>query len=212
MRFKLAAFFILVTLPVSAVILDRVAITVNKDLIKDSDINRDLLATQLLNGDPPDLSLSARKKDAAHLIDQIFIREEIRVGAYPTATMQEAEAELDRIEKERFKSKAQFDATLKRYQISVPDLREQFRWQLTVLRFIDARFRPAVLITDEQVGKYYTDHLAQLKKQNPKGEEDDLKSDARDILTGEQVNKLLFDWLDQRRHDAKVKYLEESLA
>ena len=91
-------------------------------------------------------------------------------------------------------------------------MREQFRWQLTVLRFIDSRFRPAVLLTDEQVNKYYNQHLAQLKKQNPKGSEDDLKSDARDILTGEQVNKLLFAWLDQRRRDAKVLYLEDSLA
>lgn len=212
MRFKLAALLFFAVSPVFPVILDRVAITVNKDLIKDSDINRDLLATQMLNGDAPDVSLAARKKDASHLIDQIFIREEIRVGAYPTATMQEAEAELDRIQKDRFKSNAQFEAALKRYQLSVPDLREQFRWQLTVLRFIDARFRPAVLITDEQVDKYFKDHLVQLKKQNPKGDDDDLKSDARDILTGEQVNKLLFDWLDQRRRDAKVKYLEESLA
>ena len=38
------------------VMIDRVAITVNQDLIKDSDINRDLLATQMLNGDAPDLS------------------------------------------------------------------------------------------------------------------------------------------------------------
>jgi len=212
MRSQLAALLLFVTPLAFPVILDRVAITVNKDLIKDSDINRDLLATQLLNGDAPNISLAERKKDAAHLIDQIFIREEIRVGAYPIATMQDAEAELDRIEKERFKSKAEFDATLKRYHLSEPDLREQFRWQLTVLRFIDARFRPAVLITDDQLDKYYKQHLAQLKKQNPKGEEDDLKSDARDILTGEQVNKLLFAWLDQRRHDAKVKFLEESLA
>jgi peptidyl-prolyl cis-trans isomerase SurA len=210
MRFKLAAVYLLGSLAFP-VIIDRVAITVNKDLIKDSDINRDLLATQLLNGDAPNLSPAARKKDAAHLIDQVFIREEIRVGAYAIATMEEAEAELDGLEKERFKTKSEFNAALKRYQLSEPDLREQFRWQLTVLKFIDTRFRPAVLITDEQVDAYYKQHMAQLKKQNPKGEEDDLKSDARDILTGDQVNKLLFDWLDQRRHDAKVHYLEAPL-
>lgn len=212
MRLKLAFLPLLAASLASPVILDRVAITVNKDLIKDSDINRDLLATQLLNGDAPDLSLAARKKDAAHLIDQVFIREEIRVGAYPIATEQEAQAQLDQLEKERFKTKAEFAAALKRYKLSEPDLREQFRWQLTVLRFIDARFRPAVLITDDEVDKYYQQHLRELRKQNPKGGEDDLKSDARDILTGEQVNKLLFAWLDQRRKDAKVVYLEETLA
>ena len=212
MRLRMAALFVLATAAVFPAVIDRIAITVNSDLIKDSDIDRDLEATEMLNGDPFSLSLNARKKTAAHLIDQVFIREEIRVGSYPIATMQDAEAELDQLEKQRYRNRADFEAALKRYHLSEPDLREQFRWQLTVLKFIDARFRPAVLITDDQVDRYYQQHLSQLKKQNPKGEEDDLKSDAREILTGEQVNKLLFAWLDQRRHDAKVQYLEESLA
>lgn len=212
MRLQLTAVTLVMAGLAFPVLIDRVAITVNTDLIKDSDINRDLLATQLLNGDPPNLSLAARKKDAAHLIDQVFIREEIRVGAYPIATTEEAKDELDRLAKQRFKDTASFDAALKRYRLTEPDLLEQFRWQLTVLHFIDARFRPAVLIPDEQVDKYYRQNLATLKRQNPKGNEDDLKSDARDILTGEQVNKLLFAWLDQHRNNAKVRYLEESLA
>ena len=59
-----------------------------------------------------------------------------------------------------------------------------------------------MLITDEAVEKYYSQHRAQLKSQ----------SDAREILTNEQVNKLLFEWLDQHRKDAKVRYLEAGLA
>jgi len=192
--------------------LDRISVVVNLDLIKASDINRDLLATQLLNGDPPDLSLAARKKDAAHLIDQVFIREEIRAGAYPIASDEDADKELAQLISDRYKTRADFDAALKRYKLSEPDLREQFRWQMTVLRFIDARFRPAVLITDQAVDKYYAQHLAALKKQNPKGNEENLKADAKEILTSDAVNKLLFDWLDQHRHDAKVRYLDGSLA
>lgn len=211
MRFRLAALYLVAACIGSPVIIDRVAITVDRDLIKDSDIERDLLATQMENGEAPDISSAARKKDAAHLIDQVFIREEIRVGDYPIAKMKDAQDAVDRLVKQRYSSGAEFYAALKRYRLTEADLREQFRWQLTVLQFIDSRFRPAVLITDEQVDKYYMQHLATLKKQNPKGSEDDLKSDARDILTGEQVNKLLFAWLDQRRSDAKVRYLEESL-
>jgi prophage tail gpP-like protein len=212
MRFQIAALYLTAASLAFPVVIDQIAITVNNDLIKDSDINRDLLATQMLNGDAPNLSLAARKKDADHLIDQVFIRHEIRVGDYPVATVQEADEQLDQLIKQRFRSQAQFNSALERYQLTEPDLREQFRWQLTVLRFIDARFRPAVLITDEQVDKYYQQHLAELRRRNPKGSEDDLKTDARSILTGEQVNRLLFAWLDQQRHDAKVHYLEASLA
>jgi len=212
MTIRFAALYLAVASLASAVVIDRIAVIVNSDLIKSSDINRDLLATQMLNGDPPNLSLAARRKDAAHLIDQVFIREEISAGAYPTATNDEANKPLDQLISDRYKTRADFDAALKRYQLTEPDLREQFRWQLSVLRFIDARFRPAVLITDQQVDKYYAQHLAQLKKQNPKGTEENLKSDAREILTQDAVNKLLFAWLDQHRHDAKVRYLEGGLA
>lgn len=211
MRLRIAAILFLAVPIARPVLIDRIAITVNKDLIKDSDINRELLATQLLNGDAPSLALSERKKAAAHLIDQVFIREEIRVGNYPIASIEDATAQVGLLEKQHYKTKAAFASALKRYKLSEPDLQEQFRWQLTVLRFIDGRFRPAVLITDDQVNKYYSQHRAELKKQNPKAGEEDLKANARDILTGEQVNKLLFAWLDQRRHDAKVVYLEESL-
>jgi hypothetical protein len=190
------------SLLLNAVEIDAIAVVVNTDLIKDSDINRDLLATQMLNGDPPSLTAAARKKDAAHLIDQVFIREEIRDGAYPIATEDQADKELNQLIADRYKTHAELDAALKRYHLTEPDLREQFRWQLTVLNFIDARFRPAVLITDEAVNKYFSQHRAQVKSE----------SDARDILTNEQVNKLLFEWLDQHRKNAKVRYLEAGLA
>ncbi len=187
------------------------SVTYTRVACKASDINRDLLATQLVNSEPPNLSLAERKKDAAHLIDQVFIREEIRVGDYPAATAEQASKEVDQLIKERYKSKSDFEAALKKYQLSEPDLLEQFRWQLTVLAFIDARFRPAVLINDEEIQKYYQQHLTQLKKQNPKGSEANLKSDAREILTDDAVNKLLFDWLDQHRQNAKITYLERAL-
>ncbi len=212
MRLRLAAFLFLACAAAQPVIIDKIAITVNNDLIKDSDIDRDLRTTQLLNGDTPNTSPEERKKDAAHLIDQVFIREEIRAGAYPIATTQEAEAELNQVIKDRFRTPVALQAALKRYHLTEPDLREQFRWQLTVLRFIDARFRPAVLIADPEVDKYYRQHLAELRKHNPKGSVADLKADARNILTGEQVNKLLFAWLDDQRKTAKIRYLEESLA
>lgn len=196
-----------------AVIIDRVAIVVDSDeIIKDSDIIRDLHATEFLNGEQPSASLAQRKKTAAHLIDQVFIRQEIRIADYPIATTEEANQQLEALQKQRFKSEAALRDSLKKYDLTLPDLREQFRWQLTVLQFIDARFKPAVLITDEAVDQYYRAHLTDLRKQNPKASEEELRSQARDTLTGEQVNKLFFAWLDQHRHDAKVRFLEETLS
>ena len=196
-----------------AVIIDRVAIVVDSsDIIKDSDITRDLHATEFLNGEPPNTSLAELKKTAAHLIDQVFIRQEIRIADYPIATTEEANQQLNELQKQRFKTEAALRDNLKKYDLTLPDLREQFRWQLTVLQFIDARFKPAVIVSDEEVDKYYQTHLSQLRKQNPKASEEDLRSAARETLVAEQVNKLFFAWLDQHRHDAKVRFLEQRLS
>ncbi len=212
MKRRLLVVFILQS-ALFAAILDRVAIVVDQDdIIKDSDIVRDLHATEFLNGEPPSATPAERKKTASHLIDQVFIRQEIRIGDYPIATTEEANQQLEQLEKQRFHSEAALTADLSKYDLTLPDLREQFRWQLTVLDFIDARFKPAVLITEDSVDQYYKAHLPQLRKDNPKATEAQLREAARDTLTEEQVNKLFFAWLDQHRHDAKIRFLEEKLS
>lgn len=196
-----------------AVIIDRIAVVVGNSIVKDSDIERDIRVTGFLNGDPLNLGAVARKRTASHLVDQIFIRREIMIGDYPTATLQEADQQLDELKKERFRTSAAFEQALRRYGISALDLRSHFQWQLTVLRFIDVRFKPAILVTDEEVAKYYAAHKAEFAKKHPgKAALEDVQDEIRDLLTGERVNELFFAWLDDQRKNAKIQYREASLA
>jgi hypothetical protein len=194
-----------------AVIIDRIAIIVGNSVIKDSDIDRDIRITGFLDAEPLDFSAAARKASAGRLVDQVFIRREIRIGDYPTATLQEADQQLAALRKQRYRSNQAFQEALQRYRLSDLDLRAQFQWQLTVLRFIDARFKPAVLLTDEEIDKYRREHAAALAREHPNAPEEELRSDIRDVLTGERVNKLFFAWLDQQRQDTKIQYREENL-
>jgi hypothetical protein len=204
---------LLMPLVACPVIIDRIAIVVGNSIIKDSDIDRDIRVTDFLNNEPVNLSPAARKQAANRLIDQIFIRREIDLGDYPTATLQDADRQLDRLKKQRFKSNAQFEQALHRYGLSELDLRTQLQWQLTVLRFIDVRFKPAVLVTEDQIEKYYRDHSTALRRANPgKSSLDDLRETIRDILQGERVNQQLNAWLDEQRKDSKIQFREESLA
>jgi hypothetical protein len=196
---------------VCAVIIDRIAVVVGNSIIKDSDIERDIRATSFLDGQPLDLSTQKRKEAVTHLIDQIFIRKEIQVGSYPVATLQEADAQLDRLKKQRFKTEAAFEQVLKRYGLTDLELRTQFQWQLTVLKYIDARFKPAVLVADDEIEKYYRQHAAALQRQYPGTSLDDLRDHIREILTAEGVNQQFFAWLDEQRGNTKIRYLEESL-
>jgi hypothetical protein len=195
-----------------AVIIDRIAVRVGNAIIKDSDIDRIVRVTEFLNDEPLDLSNKARRDAAKRLIDQAFIRQEIRVGGYPRAGWDEADEQIAKLKKDRYKTPAAFDQALKQYGLVEPDLRFEFQWQLTVLQFIDLRFRPAVLVKDEEVEQYYRDHLAALRKANPDVSSPDvLKEKAREILVGERVNQLFFAWLDDHRKDGKVEITEASL-
>ena len=82
---------------------------------------------------------------------------------------------------------------------------------MTVLKFVDARFKPAVLVTDDEIEKYYREHTNALKRQYPGKSLDDLHERIRDILIGEGVNQQFFAWLDDQRKSSKIQYLEESL-
>lgn len=211
MGVRITCMLFAIALVLPAVIIDRIAIVVRNSIIKDSDINRDIRVTDFLNGRPLNFSASARKEAADRLIAQALIRREIRLGDYPMATLQDADEQLDSLESERFKTQAALDRALERYGLTELDLRTQFQWQLTVLRFIDLRFKPAVMVTDQEADAYYREHEAELRHDHPKQSLDELKSDARDVIVGERVNKLFFDWLNQQRGDTKIVFHEASL-
>jgi hypothetical protein len=194
------------------VIIDRIAVRVGDGIIKDSDIDRNIRVTEFLNDQPLNLGNKERREACQRLIDQAFIRREIQLGDYPRATWQEADQQLAKLEKQRYKTDAAMQNAIHRYGLVEPDLRFEFHWQLTVLRFIDQRFKPAVLVTDEEIQKYYSEHRAALLRANPgKSSLDDLRDQIRDILAGEKVNEQFFAWLDDQRKSNKVVFYEESL-
>ncbi len=202
MAARLLFLFVLASCLLPGVIIDRIAIIVEDSIVKDSDISRDLRVANFLNSAPLDLSEQARRTAANRLIDQIFIRKEIQIGDYPFASPQQANRELDQLVKDRFKSEGALQETLKSYGITAPDLRSHFLWQLTVLRFIDARFKPAVLVTDDDVEKYYNEHETAFKRKYPgKSSLDDVRGEIEDVLTGQRVNKLFFAWLDEQEEE-----------
>jgi hypothetical protein len=196
----------------AAAIIDQIAIVIGKSIIKDSDIDRDLRVTEFLNGDPLDVSNAARKKAANRLIDQVFIRREIELGDYPNASWQQTDEQLDKLTRQKYRTQAAFEQALRRYGVSPIDLRTQLQWQLTILTFIDIRFKPAVQVTDEEIEKYYAGHAAALRREHPgKSTLDDVREEIRNIIAGEKENQQFFGWLDEQRKDAKIQYLEASL-
>lgn len=197
----------------SATIIDRVAVVVNKNIVKDSDIERDIRLVSFMNGQKPVSDPATRKEAANRLVDQDFIRTEITMGEYPQPAPSAVDQMLAQTVKSRFTSQQQFEASLRSYGLTEAELKRYLRWQLTVLQFIDVRFRPAVLVSDEDIQKYYDEHLAELSREHPNQPHtlEALRDEIEQTLTGERVNDQFYAWLAERRKAAKIEFHEEGL-
>ena len=152
MNSRLAALLSFGILLSGAVVVDRVAIIVGKRVVKTSDLERDLRVSQFLNRQPLDLSPATRRKVADRLITQELIHQEVMNGGYSRPTEKDVDAFVQKLKHDRFSnSDTQFRSALARYGLTEAELLHYLLWQLTVLRFIDERFRPGVLVTDEDV-------------------------------------------------------------
>jgi hypothetical protein len=78
---------------------------------------------------------------------------------------------------------------------------------LTVLRFIDERFRPSVLVTDEDVRDYYEKHRAELQKAYPKSNTmEALTPKIQEIISGELVNQRFEEWIEETKRRTRIEF------
>ena len=192
--------------------LDRMAVIVGKHVIKTSDIDWDLRVTQFLNRQPLALTPPAKRQSAERLIDQELIRQEIVSGNYKRPPDSEAAALLNNLRRDRYGgSDVKMREELQRYGITEDQLRAQLLWQLTVLRFIDQRFRPAVIVTDDEVHAYYTKHLPELRRQYPGDDSfEALEPRVRSLLEGQRINENFEQWLAEARKNYRIEYRQEA--
>jgi len=192
-----------------ATMLDRIAVVVGNHAIKTSDIDRDLRVTAFLNGEALDLGPQAKKQAADRLVDQQIIHDELQSGDYRRPSPEEVDAFVRGVIKQRFHSDEQYESALSRYGLTDAELRRALAWQLTVLKFIDARFRPAILVTDTDVESYYQQHKAELMRQYPRLTTlAALTPKIRETLQGERINQEFFSWLADQRKERHIEYMQ----
>jgi hypothetical protein len=190
------------------VVIDRIAVVAGKHVIKLSDIERDLRLTNFLNREPLAINAQSKRKAAERLVDQAVIRDEIATGGYTRATDADAAGMLQQIRKDRYSaSDARLRQALTQYGLTEDELRAELLWQLTVLRFIEQRFRPGVLVSDEDLRAYYDQHLSDLKRQYPRDNTfESLEAKIRASIEGERINEQFEQWLEGARRRDRVEF------
>lgn len=195
-----------------AEIVDRVAVTVGHSVITLSEVKLQAAVTALIEGASPKLDAVALRLAANRRIEQALLRREMVLGGYEPAAPEAAQSVLASLKRDRFGGdEAAYRRALADYGVSEDDLLEQLQWQVTLLRFIELRFRPGVQITSEEVAAYYEEtFLPSWSGAAPPPALEDVAQRIETLLASERVNQLMDRWLNATRAQLDIVFREEA--
>jgi hypothetical protein len=196
----------------SAEIIDRIVITVANQVITQSQIDDELRVTAFLNRDKVDLTADARKQAAGRLIEQALIRREMDLSHYPLPELSDAGESLHSL-KAMYSSETDFQNALQGSSVTVDDLTRRLWWQLTLLRFIDYRFRPGIQIPAADVQAYYRQQVSEWEQKGTKPIPtlEESRDQIEEILTQNRIDQALEQWIKDTRNQVTITYLDPAL-
>jgi len=192
--------------------IDRIAATLDGQAITTSQILEDLRVAAFLNGEKPEFGAAARRGMADRLIEQLLVLREMELTRYPGPSAAEIAEPLRQV-RARLPEEAQFQRELAAYKLTGQQLENALRRQVTLLRFIDLRFRPEVQVQESEVMQYYeTVFLPEIRKKGiaPDPTYDDVRIECEEALTARLVDKRVDRWLTEARARARIDYDEDA--
>ncbi len=195
-----------------AEIIDQIAVTIDQSAITSSQIVEEIRVTAFINGDRPDLGPAGRRRTADRLIEQTLVLREMDLTRFPKPGAADVQAALKQV-KSRFQGQQDFENALAAAAISAKQLEDALLRQITLLRFIDLRFRPEVQLQENDVLEYYDKVFVPALHAKgitavPSFEE--AHAQCEEALTGELVNKRVDAWLKDARARARITYVEDA--
>jgi peptidyl-prolyl cis-trans isomerase SurA len=200
---------------VERVVLDRVVAVVNGDLILESELDEEarMAAFQPF----ADRTAVTREQLVERLIDRDLILQQIRLQ--PQAQIMDAQVDAElRVLRKNIPECAAYgcetDAGWGKFVaaqgFTAEELRERWRQRMEVLRFVEARFRMGIRISQTEMDAYYKGTLvpAYEKERVTPPAEAAIADRIQEILLQQQVDKLLDDWLTSLRAEGSVKIVK----
>jgi hypothetical protein len=200
----------MMTLAASAAVIDRVAVSVGTEAITESEIEREIRITALLNTETPDLSPASKHKAAERLVEQALIRREIELSRYPTPEMSDIEKTLDQIKSIRFGGEKGFQQALGGLGLTEDDVKRQLLWQTTLLRFVEMRFRPGVHVTEEDIREYFDKEIRPITANGSGVSLEDYRDRIEQAISGQRADKELDAWMKEARSRTRIVYHPEA--
>jgi hypothetical protein len=187
-----------------AEVIDRIAVSVGNQVITTSDIDTALRVTALFNGAPLDFSPANKRATADRLVEQRLIQKELEDSKYPVPDAAAAAPQWEDFHK------THTEQQIAAYGLTDQEIKDALLWQLTLLRFIEVRFRPGVQVSNADIQDYFE------KVVKPAAEAsgdpaslDDYRARIETTLTGERTDQEADNWLKEARKRTHIVYHEE---
>lgn len=199
--------------PLRAEIVDRIAITVGRQVITELQLDEELRVTAFQNHQPIARDVRTRRAAGGRLIEQLLVKREMELSHYPLPEPAEIDKFMEQV-RNAFPAGTNFDATLREYDLTETVLREHLSMQLTALQFIEFRFRPDLGVSPTDIENYYQRELLTWKAEHP-GQRPPTLADSqesiRKLLAEQRTDEALNAWLEGRRKQVSIVYLDKSL-
>jgi hypothetical protein len=166
---------------------------------------------QLLAARPPALlTIAEQRLGLERLLDQILLQQQMDAVNFEQPSAEDVGKRVQQVQQQVAPNagKDAWQRSLANYGLTEADLAEHVAMELRTLRFIDARFRPAIRVDPGTVEAYYRDELVPKMKQAGAAPPalKQVESRIREILVQKQMDDLLESWLKSLRSQIEIRF------
>ena len=210
---RTAYLLLLLTPALASELIDRVAVSVGNTVITESELLEQMRVRALLEGTPLRLDGDSKRDAADRLIQQALIRRDIETTRYVTPDAAQAQSLLAAFQLSRFQNDdALYREALRQAHLTPAEVLANFLWQLTVLRFIEFRFRPGVQVSAQEIREYYERKFLPAwreRSQEAPPSLDEATPQVEEILVQDRIDNQLDRWISLTRTQVSIHYREE---
>lgn len=198
--------------------LDHVVAVINGDVLLESDVDEEMHFAALEPFQPH--TGRDTRQDALHrLISRVLIVQQMKAQRQFNVNISDAEVKksltdlrshLPQCARFHCETAEGWKAFLKANHLTIPEVTEHWKERLTILRFIDMRFRTGIRIPQEDVQQYYTKTVvpAFTRQHATVPPLKNVSSRIEEVLLQQQVNGLLRDWLTSLRSEGSLQIVD----
>lgn len=193
-----------------AELLDRIAITVGRDVITEQQIYEQLRIAAFLDGVPPEFTQQQLRDTADRMVLQRLVLQDMQANGFPLPTAEEVDQALRDSREKHWGSAEAFQKAARDANVSAQSVTDFLSRLVATIKYIDFRFKPAVRVSDATLLERYQ---AKYNALDPEAGEpppfEQVRQSIEDEVVAERVDEALERWLRDARERAGVRYMPE---